>query len=110
MNARTEKIRNMTPKDAAFEIAIRIIGALILLSILYPLYYVVICSFSDPTKIINGQVWLLPVQPTLEGYRYLLAEDGIWTGYRNTLFYSLTGTALSLLTTIPAAYALSRKD
>ena len=30
MNARTEKIRNMTPKDAAFEIAIRIIGALIL--------------------------------------------------------------------------------
>lgn len=110
MNARTEKIRNMTPKDAAFEIAIRIIGALILFLILYPLYYVVICSFSEPTKIITGQVWLLPVQPTLEGYRYLLAEDGIWTGYRNTLFYSLTGTALSLLTTIPAAYALSRKD
>ena len=32
------------------------------------------------------------------------------TGYRNTIFYTLTGTFFSLILTIPSAYALSKKS
>jgi putative aldouronate transport system permease protein len=33
----------------------------------------------------------------------------VWTGYRNTIFYTLAGTLLNLVVTIPASYALAVK-
>lgn len=96
--------------DRLFILVTRLIGVLVMFLILYPIYYVVIASFSDPSAVISGRVWLLPKGFSLEGYAYLLGESRIWIGYRNTIFYTLAATALSLLLTIPAAYALSRRD
>lgn len=105
-----EKWRNMTAGDKVFTAITWILGALIMLVIVYPLYYVIIASISDPDKVMSGSVWIVPVKPTLEGYVYLFTETNIWTGYKNTLIYSFGGTALSMLLTIPAGYALSRPD
>jgi putative aldouronate transport system permease protein len=55
-----------------------------------------------------GKIWLLPRELTLLGYRRVFQEPGILTGYRNTLIYALTGTAINLLVTVPAGYALSK--
>lgn len=82
----------------------------VLLLTLYPLVYVLSASFSDPVSVTRGELLLLPIKPTLEGYATILDYSPIWVGYRNTIFYTIVGTGVNLLCTIPCAYALSRKD
>lgn len=96
--------------DRAFDIALAVICGLIFISVLYPLYFVVLASFSDPIQVAGGKIWLWTNKPTLEGYRKVFEYEKLWVGYRNTIVYALVGVAAHLLVTIPAAYALSRKD
>lgn len=85
-------------------------GTLILISLicLYPLFFTVIASVSDAYAIYRGEVSFWPKGFTLEAYEMVLANDSIWRGYANTIFYTVTGTMLNLFLTIPAAYALSK--
>ncbi len=96
--------------DHTIDIILLVIGIIIFLITVYPLYFVVIASFSSPSAVAGGQVWLLPKSITLEGYKRVFADERIWMGYRNTIFYTVAGTLISLLFTLPAGYALSRKD
>ena len=83
---------------------------LIILSVIYPLVYVISASISDPMRVENGDLILWPVGFTLEGYQEILRYEQIWVGYRNTILYTVCGTSLNLLVTLPCAYALSRKE
>ena len=47
---------------------------------------------------------------SIYGYQQILADSRIWIGYRNTLFYSIVGTLINLVVTMPLAYTLSRKE
>ena len=80
------------------------------LIILYPLIYIVSSSFSSGSAIISGRVWLLPVEPSIEGYRKVFEYGPVWRGYVNTILYTVFGTLVSVALTIMAAYPLSRKD
>jgi putative aldouronate transport system permease protein len=82
----------------------------VLLAVIYPLYFIVIASFSNPDLINAGKLWIIPRQMTLEGYKRLFKDDMIWLGYKNTIIYTTLGTLINMTVTIPAAYALSRKD
>lgn len=83
---------------------------LILVIVLYPLIYIVSCSFSDPNAVSSGQVWFLPVRPTLMGYQGVFENSQVMTGYANSLFYMILGTSINIVVTFMAAYPLSRKD
>ena len=96
--------------DLIFNIIIYSLSAFFLLIILYPIYFVVIASFSDPYAVSGGDVWLYPIGFTLDGYKELFRHNDIWIGYRNTIIYTAVGTFIGLAVNIPAAYALSRKD
>ncbi|MEC0238493.1 carbohydrate ABC transporter permease [Paenibacillus dokdonensis] len=96
--------------DRVFDIANYTLMSLILLAIIYPLYIVVISSFSDPDSVNTGSVWLFPKGITFEGYHRIFMEGNIWNGYKNTLIYTFLGTLLSVVLTLPGAYALSRSD
>lgn len=100
----------ISPQDKVFRFFVYLLSGLILLLVVYPLYFVIIASFSDPAAVAGGQVWLLPKGLTLDGYKELFRHSEIWTGYRNTIVYTVLGTAIGLIVNIPAAYALSRKD
>lgn len=102
--------RQVTGKDLAFNIVLYAICIIILLIVVYPLYFIVIASFSNPTEVANGKVWLWPSQFTVDGYKEILRHAEIWVGYRNTIFYTVAGTLIGLAVNIPAAYALSRRD
>lgn len=102
--------RQVTGKDLAFNIVLYAICIIILLIVVYPLYFIVIASFSNPTEVANGKVWLWPSQFTVDGYKEILRHAEIWVGYRNTIFYTVVGTVIGLAVNIPAAYALSRRD
>ena len=97
-------------KDVVFDVVLYTICALLLVVILYPLWFIIIASFSDPSAVAGGHVWLWPVGFTLDGYDELLRQPKVWIGYRNTIAYTVVGTLIGLAVNIPAAYALSRKD
>ncbi len=97
-------------KDKVFRFFLYLISGLILLIVLYPLYFVVIASFSDPSAVASGQVWLVPKGLTLDGYKELFRHNEIWTGYANTILYTIAGTFIGVAVNIFAAYALSKKD
>lgn len=82
----------------------------VLLGCLYPLYFVFIASVSSPEMTAAGKVILLPKGLTLSAYEFILREKDIWIGYRNTVFYTAMSVIFGTAITIPAAYALSRKD
>lgn len=76
--------------------------------VIYPLYYIVIASISDPAAVVNGEVWLYPVKITFSGYANLFNRPDVWRGYFNTLLYTVVGTVFNIVLTIPAGWALSR--
>lgn len=77
--------------------------------IIYPLYFIIIASISDPDAVLGGKVILYPVDITLSGYEKIIQRVDVWRGYANTIIYTLITVALSLVVTIPAGWALSRK-
>ena len=78
--------------------------------VLYPVYFIIIASFSDPDAVLAGKVVLWPVDINLDGYIKIMERTDVWLGYRNTIVYTLLTVVLSLLVTIPAGWALSRKN
>lgn len=96
--------------DHIFDIVNTIFMAILCLIIVYPLYYVLVASFTEPSVVSSGQLLLYPVVPFLDGYKKLISYQPIWIGYRNTILYTLVGTAISIVVTIPAAYAMSRHN
>ncbi|HZG85835.1 carbohydrate ABC transporter permease [Paenibacillus sp.] len=96
--------------DRLFDAFNVIVLSLVALSVLYPLYFVLIASISNPDKVMAGEMWLWPNQPTFSGYERIFQDERIWTGYFNIVKYTVIGTALNLAMTLAGAYALSRKD
>ena len=86
------------------------IVALLTLSVLYPLFYIVSASFSAASAVNGGRVWLWPVNFSTYSYAYLLSYKTVWMGYGNTLFYTAVGTAINVFVTVLAAYPLSRRQ
>lgn len=104
------KIKNNRSSDTVMEYVMYAIAVVFLIILMYPLYFIIIASFSDPSAVAGGQVWLFPKGFTFDGYKELLRHENIWIGYRNTVLYTVAGTAIGLVVNISAAYALSRKD
>ena len=98
-----------TRADQAFDTVNVILMAIILILTLYPLYFVLIASVSDAYEVAKGHVFLWPKGFTMESYLNVFREKRVWLGYRNTIFYTVFGTLLSLILTIPSAYALSKR-
>lgn len=76
----------------------------------YPLYFVIIASFSNPTAVLTGHVTVFPKGITFVAYEYILKEKDLWLGYANTIYYTVGSVVFGLAVTIPGGYALSRKD
>jgi putative aldouronate transport system permease protein len=97
-------------EDVVFDIINYSVLAIACLLVLYPLYFIVIASFSDPTLVAIGRVWAYPKGFTIEGYQRIFNDRSIWTGYKNSLLYAGLGALVSVSMTITGAYPLSRKD
>ncbi|MDY3071705.1 MAG: carbohydrate ABC transporter permease [Eubacteriales bacterium] len=96
--------------DRVFNVINFILVTAFFLIVAYPLYFVIIASISDIDAVSTGRVLLYPIGFTLEGYRRAFADNTIMAGYRNTIFYTVVGTLFNLFLTLPAAYALSKKE
>ncbi len=96
--------------DRIFNYINTLVMILIIAIVAYPLIFVVSASVSSPAAVNGGQVILFPKDITWEGYKRIFQYKPLWTGYLNSILYTVVGTVVNLLFTIPAGYALSRKQ
>ena len=99
-----------TKSDRIFDFANCTVAAIVLILIAYPVWVVVISSFSDPYALMAGKVWIVPEGFSFEGYSAVFKNERIWTGLTNSVIYTVGGTLVNMIVTILAAYPLSRKD
>ena len=95
--------------DKIFYVINAVLLGILALIVLYPLYFIIIASISDPDAVLAGKVVLFPVDITLSGFRKIMERQDVWRGYLNTIIYTALTVVLSLLVTVPAGWALSRK-
>ena len=92
-----------------YAFAYLIIGCVLLVTI-YPLYFVIIASISDSEQVALGKVLLLPKGVQFEGYARVFRNKDIARSYLNTIFYTVTGTAINLVATMTTAFVFSRRN
>ncbi|MDR1262664.1 MAG: carbohydrate ABC transporter permease [Oscillospiraceae bacterium] len=102
------KIRE-TRSDRIFNAVNTAFWIVVLAIVLYPLYLILIASVSDPDAVMMGRVLFKPVDFSLIGYEAVFRHRDLWNSYVNAIFYTLAGSALSLVVTLMAAYGLSRR-
>ena len=107
---RSNRIRRTTWDDRVFGLFLFVILTVLFFFFLYPIWYVIIASFSDPDAVYMGKVTLWPVGFGIEAYGRVFRNKDIWTGYANTIFYTLIGTVCNVLATTWVGYAVSRRD
>lgn len=95
--------------DKVFGIFVHVILILFTFIMLYPLYFMIIASFSEPSEVVQGNVMFWFKGFTLDSYKQIIQTEDIWIGYRNTFVYTFVGTFMAMCLTIPAAFAMSRK-
>ena len=95
-------------KVTAFDVIVHIIGFFFLAIVAYPLIVVLSSSFSNPSLVAQGKVVFFPKEFTLMGYEAVFENKDIMTGYANTIFYTVVGTLINLIVTVPAGYVLSK--
>jgi len=106
----SKEFKRQTLGDKTFDVVNVLLCILILLVVLYPMYFVIIASISDPKAVNAGKVFFLPIGIHFKAYRMVFRDPMIVTGYLNSLKYMVLGTTFNLVMTILAAYPLSRRD
>ncbi|WP_294498337.1 hypothetical protein [uncultured Gemmiger sp.] len=96
--------------DKASDIILVVLSVVIMLLVAYPLYYILVASFSDPYDVYAGKTFLLPSQFTLDGYKAVFSDDSILVGYWNSIKYTVVGTIFSVVMIYITAYPLSNPD
>lgn len=96
--------------DKMSDVVLVVLCSVIMLIVAYPLYYVLIASISDPYDVYAGKTFLLPSQFTLKGYESVFADQRIFSGYMNSLKYTIVGTLFSTVMVYITAYPLSIKS
>lgn len=105
-----QKLKDYSRDDKIFTVIVIVILTLFFIAVLYPCVFVISASFSSGTAVQSGRVVLWPVDFSLDGYETVFNTPTVWTGYRNSLIYTVGGTIVNLCMTLLAAYCLSRHD
>ena len=103
-------VESKTTGDRVFIAANYLFLSLILLLTLYPCWYVVVASVSDPVKLYAGSKFMIwPRGFSVQAYEIIMDHAMLWKSYSNTLLYVSLSTVLGLTLTILGAFVLSRK-
>lgn len=84
--------------------------SLLMLTVLYPLIYIFSSSFSSPSAVVSGKVWLFPVEFSLKAYESIFHSSQVMLGYYNSIIYTVVGTLINVTITILLAFPLSQRN
>ena len=91
-------------------IVLYVVAVLVLLVTIYPMYYVLILSLSEPSAAATMKVYTLPKGFSLAAYETLVTDSEMWRAYLNTILYVVPTTFLMLVTCVLAAFPLTYKN
>jgi len=105
----------MKIKESPGTIVFRIINAIVLtalgLACIYPMYHVIMASFSNGNSLMGYSGALIkPLGFTLDGYAKIFEYPILLRSYGNTLIICAIQLVLNFVLTSFAAYALTRKE
>lgn len=110
MPKRKASLQTNTRGDRIFDCINVLVMAIIAVVIFYPLYFVLIASFTTPRVVNRGDFLLYPVEFFAGGYAKTFKYPPLWNGYLNSFLYTGLGTVISIAVTLSGGYALSRAD
>lgn len=93
-----------------FDVIVLILSAGACFITIYPMWYVIIMSISDPVVAAGSGVTFWPSGFYLGSYQIILREMEFWLSARNSVLYVLVGLVLMLATTLLVAYPLTRPN
>ncbi len=96
-------------KLTLFDICLYLFFGVLALITLYPFYNVLIVSFSNTVTSAKYTPYLFPHVFDLTGYKAVIKDVYFFKSLGTTLLVTVVGTALNMLSTVVAAYVLSRK-
>lgn len=96
-------------QDRRFYFCVNVVLTLLVITIIYPIILVISSSFSAPSAVYAGRVFLWPVDLSVEGYKAVFKNRQIVSGALNSVFYTGVGTLVNLVMTTLAAYPLARR-
>ena len=95
--------------DKIIDIALYIFMAVVVFLCVFPLWYILVASFSSNNAVSSGKVMFWFSEFTLDSYKSVVSQSNIWVSYANTIFYAVGGTLVNMILTILCAYAMSKK-
>lgn len=100
-----------SPGSIVFDCFNHLLLAVVTIICLYPCWYVLVASVSNPVELYNGSaLLLLPRDFGTYSYKAVFENTALWIGYRNTIIYVVVGTLISVMLTVSAAFCATRKD
>lgn len=104
------KNKKLGMSDKTSDVILVLVSILLTLIVAYPLYYVLIASVSNPYDVYAGKTFLLPSDFSMKGYKAVFADSSIYTGYLNSIKYTVVGTIFSVVMLYITAFPLAQKD
>lgn len=107
------KAKSGTPgglSERTSDIILVVLSVIIAFIVAYPLYYVLVASVSNPYDVYAGKTFLFPSGFTLKGYTSVFADKNLFTGFVNSVKYTVIGTVFSVTLLYLTAYPLSVKN
>ncbi len=96
-------------KDKTLKVILYTIVILYGLLTLFPFLWAVSASFKPISEIVGGGMTIIPQEPTLNAYKELLTENGLFFKWLlNSMFIASISTALNVLFNTMAGYSLAR--
>lgn len=96
--------------DRIFRWVSLLVLAVIMVAIFYPIWFVLIASFTNPLELYQNPFLIIPKQVTFESYKLVFRDKDFFTGFTNSVLYTLVGTALNVVMNICGAYPLSKRN
>jgi len=105
-------VERLNPSRILFNIFNYAAMILLALACVAPLVHVLMASLSDPRELManRGLLWWPLGETTLNGYKIVLRNSSILTGYANTLIYVAVTTIGGAILTVMAAFVISRTN
>ena len=96
--------------DKIFRAVALVILALIMVIIIYPIWFVLVASFTNPLEIYQNAFLFWPKEFNFESYKLVFKDQDFITGFVNSIFYTVVGTTLNVVMNICGAYPLSKRN
>ncbi len=104
----SKRVYRIKDRSPIFTVIVYTVMFFVLLVCTLPFLYIIAMSFSSSDAILKGKVSLFPVDFSVEAYRQIFAYPHFFRAYKNTILYTVCGTAISLVLMVLFAYPLSK--